>query len=152
MFKPQNILSQKATQLILTWFKSTTQYYNLVLNLFATKLTTKTSEHQQWHCAGVFQILWVSTHTMFKHTQTICWLLLTNCLGVFKHFVGFVLQRLKIFKHFTHCSSVSVDFKLATEKKLMSILITWYTTNNIVKVQKLRKNTRKGVGRFYPIS
>ena len=140
MFKPQNILSQKATQLILTWFKSTTQYYNLVLNLFTTKLTTNTSEHQD-SCAGVFKILWVSAHTMFKHTQTICWLLLKNCLGVFKHFVGFVLQRLKIFKHFTHCSSVSVDFKLATEKKLMSILITWYTTNNGSKVWGFYSNT-----------
>ena len=31
---------------------------------------------------------------MVKHTQTICWLLPTNCLSVFDHFVGMVLMRL----------------------------------------------------------
>ena len=29
---------------------------------------------------------------MAKHTQTIFWLLLTNCLSVFDHFVGFTLK------------------------------------------------------------
>ena len=33
---------------------------------------------------------------MIKHTQTICRLLLTNCLGVFDHFVGLALKRLNI--------------------------------------------------------
>ena len=32
---------------------------------------------------------------MVKHTQTIRWLLPTNCLSVFDHFVGFLLKRLK---------------------------------------------------------
>ena len=27
-------------------------------------------------------------HKMVKHTQTICWLLLTNCLSKYDHFVG----------------------------------------------------------------
>ena len=31
---------------------------------------------------------------MVKHTQTICWLLLTNCLSVFDDFVGLALKGL----------------------------------------------------------
>ena len=31
---------------------------------------------------------------MVKHTQTICRLLLTNCLSVFHHFVGLALEGL----------------------------------------------------------
>ena len=138
MFKPQNILSQKATQLILAWFKSTTQYYNLELNLFRTKFTTKTSEHHQWPCAGVFQILWVLTHTMFKHTQTICWLLLTNCLGVFKHFVGFVLQRLKLL----NISHLVLAFLLILNWRQKKCWFQYWLHNTqqtiTVKVQKLR--------------
>ena len=33
---------------------------------------------------------------MVKHTHTIRWLLLTNCLSVFDYFVGLVLKGLKI--------------------------------------------------------
>ena len=33
---------------------------------------------------------------MFKHTQTICRLLLTNCLSVFDHFMGLTLKGLTI--------------------------------------------------------
>ena len=36
-------------------------------------------------------------HKMVKHTQTMCRLLLTNCLSVFDHFVGLVLKGLKSF-------------------------------------------------------
>ena len=32
---------------------------------------------------------------MVKHTQTICWLLRTNCLSVFDHFVGMTVKGLK---------------------------------------------------------
>ena len=31
---------------------------------------------------------------MVKYSQTICWLLPTNCLSVFDHFVGFALKGL----------------------------------------------------------
>ena len=33
---------------------------------------------------------------MFKYTQTICWLLPTNCLSVFDHLVGLVLKVIKL--------------------------------------------------------
>ena len=33
-------------------------------------------------------------HKMVKHTQTICQLLLTNCLSVFDHFKGLALKGL----------------------------------------------------------
>ena len=33
-------------------------------------------------------------HKIVKHTKTICWLLLTNCLSVFDHFVGLALKGL----------------------------------------------------------
>ena len=35
------------------------------------------------------------TYTMVKQTQLILWLLLTNCLSVFEHFVGMALKRLR---------------------------------------------------------
>ena len=38
---------------------------------------------------------------MVKHTQTIRWLLPTNCLGLFDHFVGLVLKGLKTEKYRT---------------------------------------------------
>ena len=31
---------------------------------------------------------------MVKHTQTICWLLVTDCLSVFDHFMGLAFKRL----------------------------------------------------------
>ena len=34
---------------------------------------------------------------MVKRTQTICWLLLTNFLSVFDHFVGLALKSLSVF-------------------------------------------------------
>ena len=34
-------------------------------------------------------------HKMVKHTQTICWQELTNCLSVFEHFEGLALKELK---------------------------------------------------------
>ena len=34
---------------------------------------------------------------MVKYTQTICRLLPTNCLSVFDHFMGLVLERLRSF-------------------------------------------------------
>ena len=36
---------------------------------------------------------------MVKHTQTICWLLLTNCLSVFDHFMGLGLKELITDEH-----------------------------------------------------
>ena len=33
-------------------------------------------------------------YEMVKHTQTIRWLVLTNCLSVFDHFVGLTLKGL----------------------------------------------------------
>ena len=33
-------------------------------------------------------------HKMVKHTQTICLLLLTNCLSMFDHFVGLIFKGL----------------------------------------------------------
>ena len=35
-------------------------------------------------------------HKIVKHTKTICWLLSTNCLSVFDHFVWLALKRLLI--------------------------------------------------------
>ena len=35
-------------------------------------------------------------HKMVKHTQTICWLLPTDCLSVFDHFVGLAFKRLNV--------------------------------------------------------
>ena len=60
---------------------------------------------------------------MVKHTQTICWLLLTNCLSVFDHFVGLLLQRLidfifplvtdwNISKHLTSRKSLAICHRL----------------------------------------
>ena len=51
-----------------------------------------------WCFQGVFNRStsheWVKRQPqkMVKHTQTICWLLLTNCLSVFDDFVGFALK------------------------------------------------------------
>ena len=35
---------------------------------------------------------------MIKHTQTICWLLMSTCLSVFDHFVGLRLKGLRVTK------------------------------------------------------
>ena len=47
-----------------------------------------------WHFFKPFQR---QSLKMVKHTQTICRLLPTNCLSVFDHFVGLVLQGLTCF-------------------------------------------------------
>ena len=36
---------------------------------------------------------------MVKHTQAICWLLLTNCSSVLNNFVGLVLKGLRIIQN-----------------------------------------------------
>ena len=33
---------------------------------------------------------------MFKHTQTICWLLPTNCFSMFVHLAGLALKGIKL--------------------------------------------------------
>ena len=44
-------------------------------------------------------------HKMVKHTQTIRWLLPTNCLSVFDHFVELALKGLKGAIHFSPCQT-----------------------------------------------
>ena len=51
---------------------------------------------------------------MVKHTQTFCWLLLTNCLSVFDHFVGLVPKGL------TLISVSSPQNNTTTRKQIMS--------------------------------
>ena len=50
---------------------------------------------------------------MAKHTQTIRWLLPTNCLSVFDHFVGFAVKGLlQVVANFeTLCIEVLSEFK-----------------------------------------
>ena len=51
---------------------------------------------------------------MVKQTQTIRWLLPTNCVGVFEHFMGLAIQGLIILEH----GNISVAY---------SKTIQWYT-------------------------
>ena len=46
-----------------------------------------------FHATGLFlyPLKHQKTYKMVKHTQTICGLLLTNCLSVFDHFVSFLM-------------------------------------------------------------
>ena len=44
-------------------------------------------------------------HKIVKHTQTIRWLLPTNCLSIFYHFVGLALKGLRDVSHFSPCQT-----------------------------------------------
>ena len=58
---------------------------------------------EMWSCnsknflCSEYNVTSLPTKKMVKHTQTICWLLPTNCLSVFEHFVGLTL---KVLIHF----------------------------------------------------
>ena len=57
-------------------------------------------------------------HKMFKHTQTIRQLLLTNCLIVFDHFVGLALRGLTSMLLFIYVMQLSylIDISLRLER------------------------------------
>ena len=46
-----------------------------------------------WYVQNIYLTFKFQHHKIVKHTQTIRWLLPTNCLSVFEHFVGLGLKR-----------------------------------------------------------
>ena len=52
------------------------------------------------------------SHTMVKHTETICRLLPTNYLSVLDHFLGLALKGLKVAVLNRHCAKKSWDKRL----------------------------------------
>ena len=57
---------------------------------------------------------------MAKRNQTICQLLLTNCLSVFDHFVGIALKRLKPMFLSYRNESIGLSIELILKMCLLS--------------------------------